>query len=66
MINIGIIGCGKIAQIRHIPEYKANPNAKIVALFDLNTERAEQLARELGRRHTRPIRRCWRTPRWMR
>ena len=23
MFNIGIIGCGKIAQVRHIPEYAA-------------------------------------------
>ena len=25
MFNIGIIGCGKIAQVRHIPEYAAHP-----------------------------------------
>ena len=25
-IRVGIIGCGKIAQIRHIPEYTANPH----------------------------------------
>lgn len=23
MIRIGIIGCGKIAQVRHLPEYAA-------------------------------------------
>ena len=28
MKGIGIIGCGKISQVRHIPEYFANPNAK--------------------------------------
>ena len=27
MFNIGIIGCGKIAQVRHIPEYAAHPAA---------------------------------------
>ena len=27
MIRVGIIGCGKIAQVRHLPEYAANPNA---------------------------------------
>ena len=31
MFKIGIIGCGKVAQVRHIPEYMANPDAEIVA-----------------------------------
>ena len=29
MVRVGIIGCGKIAQVRHIPEYEANPNAQV-------------------------------------
>ena len=29
MFNIGIIGCGKIAQVRHIPEYAAHPAARL-------------------------------------
>lgn len=44
MIRIGIIGCGKIGQVRHLPEYAANEHAKIVALYDLNMERAQSLA----------------------
>lgn len=44
MLGIGIIGCGKIAQTRHIPEYAANENAKLVGFYDLNTSRAQQLA----------------------
>ncbi len=48
MLRVGIIGCGKIAQVRHIPEYQANPDAEVVALFDVNTERARGLAEELG------------------
>ena len=31
-IKVGIIGCGKIAQVRHIPEYMANPNAELRGL----------------------------------
>ena len=38
MIRVGIIGCGKIAQVRHLPEYAANPNAEIVAFYDKNME----------------------------
>jgi predicted dehydrogenase len=48
MINIGIIGCGKIAQVRHIPEYAANPGAKIAAYYDLNPARASELAKKYG------------------
>jgi len=48
MIKIGIIGCGKIAQVRHIPEYVNNPNVKIVAYFDRNIDRAQALADVYG------------------
>lgn len=48
MIGIGIIGCGKIAQVRHIPEYSDNPNAKLVGFYDLNMQRAEELAEKHG------------------
>ena len=48
MFNIGIIGCGKIAQVRHIPEYIENPDAKLVAFYDINMERAQELAKKYG------------------
>lgn len=44
MYNIGIIGCGKIAQIRHIPEYDACREANLYGFYDLNFERAQGLA----------------------
>lgn len=47
-IGVGIIGCGKIAQMRHLPEYAANPNAVLAGYYDLNRRRAEELAREYG------------------
>jgi predicted dehydrogenase len=46
MLGIGIIGCGKIAQVRHLPEYHASPDCRIVALTDLNRARAADLARQ--------------------
>ena len=49
MFNIGIIGCGKIAQVRHIPEYLDRPEAKLAGLFDLNKDRAKELGEQLGR-----------------
>ncbi len=48
MINVGLIGCGSIAQIRHIPEYVANKNCKIYGVYDLNFERASEIAKTLG------------------
>lgn len=50
MLNVGIIGCGKIAQVRHLPEYATNPGARIAALFDLNLKRAQELAARYGGR----------------
>ncbi len=48
MVRVGIIGCGKIAQVRHLPEYAANPNAQIVAYYDMNKARAEEMAAKYG------------------
>lgn len=48
MIGIGIIGCGKITQVRHLPEYLDNPHAKLVGLYDINQERAASLAKQFG------------------
>ena len=48
MKGIGIIGCGKISQVRHIPEYHSNPNAQIIGYFDLAPERAAQMAAKYG------------------
>ncbi len=44
MINVGVIGCGKIAQTRHLPEYAANENCIIAGLFDANENRAREMA----------------------
>ena len=48
MFRIGIIGCGKIAQVRHIPEYAENPYAELAGFDDLNTQRAAELAAQYG------------------
>lgn len=46
MIKVGIIGCGKIAQTRHIPEYLKEEDVKLVALYDMNSGRAAELAKK--------------------
>ena len=47
-IRVGIIGCGKIAQVRHIPEYVANPNVELYGFYDINQARTEELAKKYG------------------
>ena len=48
MIKIGIIGCGKITEVRHAPEYQENPNCQITAFFDVVPEKAEAMAKLYG------------------
>ena len=48
MIKIGILGCGKIAQVRHIPEYAENPDVKLVGFYNPTKSRAEDMAAKYG------------------
>lgn len=48
MLKIGIIGCGKITEVRHAPEYHENPNCQLAAFFDVVPEKAEAMAKEYG------------------
>ncbi len=48
MIRIGIIGCGKIAEVRHAPEFNENSHCKITAFYNRTTETAERFARQYG------------------
>ncbi len=47
-VKYGIIGCGAIAQRRHIPECVANPESKLVALADPIQDRVEELSTKFG------------------
>lgn len=48
MKNIGIIGCGKIAQVRHIPELSRNGDARLIGYYNPTRSRAEQMAAQYG------------------
>ncbi|OTW69714.1 dehydrogenase [Bacillus thuringiensis serovar galleriae] len=48
ILKVGIIGCGSIAQHRHLPEYEANPYVQIVAVCDSNKKRAKEIANKYG------------------
>lgn len=47
-VKYGVIGCGAIAQRRHLPECVNNPESKLVALADPVKERVEFLATKYG------------------
>jgi len=47
-IGIGVIGCGAIAQEAHLPNYAAHPKARLVALADIDNQRATEVAQRFG------------------
>ncbi|TXK84659.1 Gfo/Idh/MocA family protein [Paenibacillus sp. N3.4] len=47
-IKIGVIGCGKIAQRRHLPEYANLEQVEIVAVCDIHEGRASEMAALYG------------------
>ena len=48
MLKIGVIGCGKIAQVRHIPEYAANVDVQLAAFYNPTMSRAEDMVKKYG------------------
>lgn len=47
-LKIGIVGAGNIACSSHLPAYAKCENAEVVAIADLNRERAEEAAKKFG------------------
>jgi predicted dehydrogenase len=47
-LRIGLVGCGAIAQIMHLPFLSELPQFRVEALSDLSAETMEQLARRYG------------------
>lgn len=48
MVRVGIIGCGGIANGKHMPSLKQLPCVQMVAFCDIIEERAEKARREYG------------------
>ncbi len=47
-IRVGVIGCGTIAVVRHLPEYAARDDVEIAALYNRTRSKAEDAARQYG------------------
>jgi UDP-N-acetylglucosamine 3-dehydrogenase len=45
-VGVGVIGAGAVADITHLPGYHKIPEAKIIAVCDLNKKRAETIAKK--------------------
>ena len=43
-VGVGIVGCGFVANMKHLPALSNIPEAEIVAIFDVSQERAEAAA----------------------
>ena len=43
-VNVGVIGCGSIAQNRHFPEYDSHQETNIMAVCDIDQDRANAAA----------------------
>jgi predicted dehydrogenase len=47
-VNVGIVGCGRVTGLRHLPALARIPDAQVVALADVDEDRVEALARRHG------------------
>lgn len=47
-MNVGIVGCGRVTGLRHLPALRSIEDARVVALADVDAARLEQLADEYG------------------
>lgn len=47
-LGIGVIGCGGIARHAHLPNIARNPRTKLVAVCDIDLDRAKAFAAEFG------------------
>jgi predicted dehydrogenase len=45
-LKVGVVGCGLISKLRHIPAYKRLKNVELTAVCDLNEELARETANE--------------------
>lgn len=47
-VKVGVIGCGKVATVRHLPTLVRSKRSKVVAIADINPEKLEHMKDEFG------------------
>jgi predicted dehydrogenase len=50
-VKVGLIGCGRIAELSHIPAYQVIKKAQLLAVADVNANRAKRIAERYGIRN---------------
>ena len=45
-LKVGVVGCGLISKLRHIPAYKRLKELELHAICDLNEDLARETAKE--------------------
>ena len=58
--RIAIVGAGHVAQVAHIPAYRANPDVELVAIVDYDAVKAKRIKEQFGfkaalRQHQRHV-----------
>lgn len=48
VVRIGVVGCGRVAQQRHLPTVRSLAGAELVAVSDVDADRRSRLADEYG------------------
>lgn len=46
LLRVGVIGAGRIAEMRHIPEYLSNKNVELVAIADIDKVQLEEMGKK--------------------
>lgn len=54
MFRVGVIGCGMIAELGHLPAIKQVPGLQLYALYDVDFSRAKHLQHQFGVPHAYP------------
>ncbi len=47
-LGVGVIGCGGIGSRVHVPNYARNPRVRLVAVADVDLDRARAVAEQWG------------------
>jgi predicted dehydrogenase len=52
VLQVGVVGCGAMAQGQHIPNIMKNPGLKLKWLCDVNKKQLDEIAKQYGVLHT--------------
>ena len=48
MVRLGVIGCGRVTELRHLPALREMSGVEVVALSDVDSTRLDSVAGRFG------------------